>query len=82
MGPTPVTGGLKGYDPSAFAHLPVSAEIKELFQHIARYTPHTIELRTELKCFIPDYIPAVGDIDPMVKVRVYLVHACTFRSHS
>uniref|UniRef100_A0A095A0R1 Intraflagellar transport protein 46 homolog n=1 Tax=Schistosoma haematobium TaxID=6185 RepID=A0A095A0R1_SCHHA len=32
------------------------------------YTPQTIELETKLKPFIPDYIPAVGDIDAFLKV--------------
>lgn len=33
-----------------------------------RYTPQTIELEYKLKPFIPDYIPAVGDIDAFIKV--------------
>ena len=33
-----------------------------------RYTPQTIELETKLKPFIPDFIPAVGDIDAFLKV--------------
>ncbi|XP_051973945.1 intraflagellar transport protein 46 homolog isoform X3 [Xyrauchen texanus] len=56
------------YDPADYDHLPVSAEIKELFQYITRYTPQTIELDHKLKPFIPDFIPAVGDIDAFLKV--------------
>ncbi|XP_076130657.1 intraflagellar transport protein 46 homolog isoform X1 [Alosa pseudoharengus] len=56
------------YDPSDFDHLPVTAEIKELFQYITRYTPQTVELDHKLKPFIPDFIPAVGDIDAFLKV--------------
>ena len=56
------------YDPAEFASLPVSAEISELFQYITRYKPHNIELETKMRPFIPDYIPAVGDIDPFIKV--------------
>lgn len=56
------------YDPSDFDHLPVTAEIKELFQYISRYTPETKELDYKLKPFIPDFIPAVGDIDAFLKV--------------
>merc|ERR1719181_543986 len=56
------------YDPEEHADLPVSAEIKELFQYITRYKPHNIELETKMRPFIPDYIPAVGDIDPFIKV--------------
>lgn len=33
-----------------------------------RYTPQAIELDHKLKPFIPDYIPAVGDIDAFIKV--------------
>ncbi|KAK2871077.1 hypothetical protein Q8A67_023604 [Cirrhinus molitorella] len=56
------------YDPADYEHLPVTAEIKELFQYITRYTPQTIELDHKLKPFIPDFIPAVGDIDAFLKV--------------
>ena len=34
----------------------------------SRYTPQSIELENKLKPFIPDFIPAVGDIDAFVKV--------------
>ena len=44
----------------------VSNEVKELFQYIGRYKPQTIELDTKLKPFIPDYIPAIGEIDPFL----------------
>ena len=33
-----------------------------------RYTPQKIELQYKLAPFIPDYIPAVGDIDAFLKV--------------
>lgn len=33
-----------------------------------RYTPQKIELNYKLMPFIPDYIPAVGDIDAFIKV--------------
>jgi len=56
------------YNPAEYAGLEVSSEIKELFQYITRYKPHNIELETKMRPFIPDYIPAVGDIDPFVKV--------------
>jgi hypothetical protein len=38
----------------------VSAEIKELFKAIQRYTPVLTELDTKLKAFIPEFIPAIG----------------------
>mmetsp|Transcript_11079 Transcript_11079/g.28820 ORF Transcript_11079/g.28820 Transcript_11079/m.28820 type:complete len:502 (+) Transcript_11079:65-1570(+) len=56
------------YNPADFENLNVTSEIKELFQYIGRYKPHNIELETKMKPFIPDYIPAVGEIDPFVKV--------------
>jgi len=58
----------RAYDPAEFDHLPVSTELKELFQHIRRYSPQNIELDLKLKPFIPDYIPAIGDIDAFIKV--------------
>ncbi len=56
------------YDPSEFESLNVSPEIRELFSHIMRYTPQTVDLETRFKPFIPEYIPAVGDIDAFIKV--------------
>ena len=35
--------------------------------NIARYKPITVELDTKLKAFIPDYIPAVGEVDAFIK---------------
>lgn len=58
-----------GYDPAAFEHLQVSTEMRELFKHVTRYTPQTVELDTKLKPFIPEFIPAIGDIDAFLKVR-------------
>jgi len=43
-------------------------QIQELFSYTKEYQPEAIELFPELKCFIPDYIPAIGDIDPMIKI--------------
>ena len=63
------------YDPAEFQHLQVSGELKELFQHITRYTPQTIDLETKLKPFIPEYIPAIGDIDAFLKVSHKLHHS-------
>ncbi|XP_028930243.1 intraflagellar transport protein 46 homolog isoform X1 [Ornithorhynchus anatinus] len=56
------------YDPADYEHLPVSTEMKELFQYITRYTPQLVDLDHKLKPFIPDFIPAVGDIDAFLKV--------------
>ncbi|XP_022249788.1 intraflagellar transport protein 46 homolog isoform X1 [Limulus polyphemus] len=64
----PYGQGGRQYDPADYEHLSVSAEMKELFQYITRYTPQTIELEHKIKPFIPDFIPAVGDIDAFLKV--------------
>lgn len=62
-------GGPDGaYDPADYVNLPVSTEIRELFKYITRYSPQTVELDHSLKPFIPDFIPAVGDIDAFLKV--------------
>lgn len=56
------------YDPGEFEDLNVGNEIKELFSDILRYTPQAIDLETRFKPFIPEFIPAVGDIDAFIKV--------------
>ncbi|KAH8044939.1 hypothetical protein JL720_16883 [Aureococcus anophagefferens] len=44
------------------------ADVRDLFQYIGRYNAHEVELDSTLKCFIPDYIPAVGEMDAFIKV--------------
>jgi intraflagellar transport protein 46 len=61
----PIAGG---YNPADYQGLNVSAEVKELFQYIQRYKPQHIELETKLKPFIPDYIPAIGEVDAFMKI--------------
>lgn len=56
------------YNPKDYSHLNVPKEVHELFQYIERYKPHEVELETTLKCFIPEYIPAIGEMDAFVKV--------------
>jgi intraflagellar transport protein 46 len=55
------------YNPAEYAHLAVNPEIQELFRYITRYKPITVDLDTKLKAFIPDYIPAVGEVDAFLK---------------
>ncbi|GFO33652.1 intraflagellar transport protein 46-like protein [Plakobranchus ocellatus] len=38
------------------------------WEEFQKYTPQAIELDHKLKPFIPDYIPAVGDIDAFIKI--------------
>eukprot|EP01135_Chromosphaera_perkinsii_P000855 Nk52_evm18s152 gene=Nk52_evmTU18s152 len=56
------------YNPEDYENLPVSSEIKDLFQYITRYKPIPVEMEYNLRPFIPDFIPAVGDIDAFIKV--------------
>ncbi|KAM4757484.1 intraflagellar transport protein 46 homolog isoform 1-T1 [Cyanocitta cristata] len=56
------------FNPADFDYLQVPSEIKDLFEYIKRYTPKTIEIEHKLQPFIPDFIPAVGDIDAFLKV--------------
>jgi len=56
------------YNAQDYQNLPVSNEVKELFQYIDRYKPHIIELDTKLKPFIPDFIPCVGEVDAFLKI--------------
>lgn len=48
----------------------MSSEVQDIFAYISRYEPREVELPTKLMPFIPDYVPAVGNIDPFIKVRV------------
>ncbi|CAK9062622.1 unnamed protein product [Durusdinium trenchii] len=57
------------YNPDDFKNMKgVSAEIEELFNCITRYKPHTIELDTVLKPFIPELIPSIGEVDAFLKM--------------
>lgn len=56
------------YDPAEYKHLVVSSDIQGLFHHIGSHTAQEVELETKFRPFIPDYIPAVGDIDAFLKV--------------
>mmetsp|Transcript_129691 Transcript_129691/g.225294 ORF Transcript_129691/g.225294 Transcript_129691/m.225294 type:complete len:388 (+) Transcript_129691:97-1260(+) len=56
------------YNPEDFKHMKVSAEVEELFQYITRYKPHTIELDTSLRPFIPELIPSIGEVDAFLKM--------------
>ena len=56
------------YNPQDYANLDVGGDIKEIFDYISRYKPHEVELDTSLKCFIPEFIPAVGEMDAFIKI--------------
>ncbi|KAH7720720.1 intraflagellar transport protein 46 [Aphelenchoides avenae] len=47
---------------------PITNELKEMFQRIEEFQAERIELEPKLKPFLLDYIPAVGDVDPFIKI--------------
>lgn len=65
------------YNARDYQQLNVSVEVRDLFQYIERYKPHEVQLEAPLRCFIPEYIPAIGELDAFIKVR----HILTFYSH-
>lgn len=56
------------YNPKDYAQLNVSVEVRDLFQYIERYKPSEVQLDAPLRCFIPEYIPAIGELDAFIKV--------------
>jgi len=56
------------YDPGMYDALPVSPLIKDLFPMIMEYEPKTIRMDYKLMPFIPDLIPAIGDVDAFIKI--------------
>jgi len=56
------------YNPADYAGLKVGKDIKDLFQFITAFKPQSTDPEARIKPFIPDYLPAVGDIDTFVKI--------------
>lgn len=56
------------YNPNDYANLQVASDVKDLFEYIQRYKPQKIDLETKLKPFIPDFVPAVGEVDAFLKM--------------
>lgn len=65
-----------GYNPDEYEDLPVSQEVQDLFQCIMQYKPEVLQLDTPLKPFIPDFVPAIGDIDEFIKVNTQFIILC------
>ncbi|XP_049878186.1 intraflagellar transport protein 46 homolog isoform X2 [Pectinophora gossypiella] len=65
------------YDPKHFQDLKVPTDIENLFQYIMKYTPQKIDIDFKLQPFVPEYVPAVGDIDAFIKVST---PACNMRA--
>merc|ERR1712142_1025983 len=56
------------YDPKDFEDLDVNEDIKHMFELITQYVPQKVEIENKLIPFIPEFIPAVGDIDAFIKI--------------
>lgn len=55
--------------PEKWEQLPLQPELKELFPYILKYTPQSIDTPYHLQPFVPEFVPAVGDVDAMLKVH-------------
>ena len=44
-------------------------DMKRILEYISRYAPQEYDLNPELKPFIPDLIPTIGDIDAFIKIE-------------
>ena len=48
--------------------IPLTQDLRMLFRTISSFQPETVGLDAILKPFVQEYIPAVGDIDPFLKI--------------
>jgi intraflagellar transport protein 46 len=55
------------FNPSTYAALKVSEEVREILELIGRFVPRPVELPTPLRPFIPDFIPCVSEVDAFLK---------------
>lgn len=46
----------------------LSLEVKELFPYLESYQPKKKIINSNLKPFIPDYIPAIGNVESFLQV--------------
>ncbi|KNE55855.1 hypothetical protein AMAG_01725 [Allomyces macrogynus ATCC 38327] len=45
-----------------------NSELEALFAYIDQFKPESVELDPYLKPFLPEYIPAIGDLEAMIKI--------------
>ena len=50
------------------ASAPLGIQKFSWIRQTERYKPHTVDLETQLKPFVPDFVPAVGEVDGFIKV--------------
>ena len=55
------------FDSRDYTNLNVSPAVADLFQFVEKYQPNDIAIQHQLRCFIPNYVPAVNPIDNFVK---------------
>ncbi|XP_034666880.1 intraflagellar transport protein 46 [Drosophila subobscura] len=55
--------------PDKWEQLPLQQDVKDIFPYILKYTPQTIDTPFHLQPFIPEFVPAVGDVDALLKVQ-------------
>ncbi|KAJ3269066.1 Intraflagellar transport protein 46 [Terramyces sp. JEL0728] len=46
----------------------IKNELERLLEFITRYSPQDHDLNPELRPFVPEFIPAIGDIDAFIKI--------------
>ncbi|XP_060525830.1 intraflagellar transport protein 46 homolog isoform X2 [Cylas formicarius] len=56
------------YDPKMYDDLIVDDDVRAVFQYIVKYTPQHLNIEYKFKPFVPEFLPAVGDIDAFLKI--------------
>ena len=65
---TKISGKFVNQHEDELKNLNLNPEVYEIFKYIDNYEPETSEPAVSLKPFIPDYIPAVGEVDGFLKI--------------
>lgn len=55
--------------PEKWENLDVPDDLKNCFQYIIKYIPQNISVDYHLQPFIPEYVPAVGDVDAFLNIK-------------
>ncbi|KAK2707539.1 hypothetical protein QYM36_015296, partial [Artemia franciscana] len=59
--------GNSAYDRELFSNI-VTGDIEEYFEYLEIFEPEPIDFEPRLCPFVPDYIPSIGSVDPIIKV--------------
>jgi intraflagellar transport protein 46 len=60
-----------------YSNLNVSSDIKSMFKYIGTFKPIQVEIESKIKCFIPEFMPAIGTLDNFVKVFFPCLKTCS-----